>query len=341
MVSSLTKGGLRGIKRRRKRITLCLLLLLTIAIVSACTGTTPDQNRPSDSPKALTDCRLVQHPLGEACVPLNPQRIVVLGAGIDTALSLGVKPVGSTEVGRKDYDYLTNKVAGVENLGHSGSPNLERITALKPDLILGTMFNRQSYELLSQIAPTVLDELRFGDDWKKLLSKYAEALGKASKAEQILANYHSRIATFQAQMGKRLQQTEVSIVGIHQQDSFFIYLEDSYCGGVVADAGLPRPSVQTKFKETFNAQISDELLHKADGDVIFVWAAHPDERIYEAQTTLEELRADPLWSKLNAVQQDKVYDVPSLWNGVGPIAANLILDDLFKYLVDSPPQAAQ
>ncbi|MDJ0593425.1 MAG: hypothetical protein QNJ72_26140 [Pleurocapsa sp. MO_226.B13] len=49
---------------------------------------------------------------------------------------------------------------------------------------------------------------------------------------------------------------------------------------------------------------------------------------------MKQLKADPLWSKLNAVQQGKVYDVPSYWIGMGPIAANLVLDDLFKYLVE-------
>ncbi|UKO96864.1 hypothetical protein [Nostoc sp. UHCC 0870] len=42
----------------------------------------------------------------------------------------------------------------------------------------------------------------------------------------------------------------------------------------------------------------------------------------------------PLWKQLNAVQAGKVYKVEnSYWGGSGYIAANLVLDDLFKYLV--------
>ncbi|MEO0836217.1 MAG: hypothetical protein AAFY16_09560 [Cyanobacteria bacterium J06642_3] len=48
---------------------------------------------------------------------------------------------------------------------------------------------------------------------------------------------------------------------------------------------------------------------------------------------LASLKADPLWSKLEAVQQEKVYEVGDYWIGNGVIAANAVLDDLHKYLV--------
>jgi len=327
-------------KRRHKRIKRCLLFLLTIALVSACNSATINQNQPSDLQTASSNCRAVQHELGETCVPVNPQRVVVLSAGLDTVLSLGVKPIGSLHPNREDY-YLNNRLEGVENISGASGPNLESIVDLKPDLILGIESDRQNYELLSQIAPTVLAEWRTGNDGGKLLDKYAEALGKTGKAEQIMADYDARIETFQAQMGDRLQQTEVSLVRVFP-DRILIYLEDSYCGAVIADAGLPRPDHQTEINETYSAWFGRELFHKADGDVIFVWAGGVDkERAQEVQTALKELKADPLWSRLDAVQQGRVYDGSDHWIGVGPIAANLILDDLFKYLVDSPSQASQ
>lgn len=166
-----------------------------------------------------------------------------------------------------------------------------------------------------------------------MLSKYTEALGKTDNAEQIMADYNTRIEEFQAQMGDRLYSTEVSIVRVYQ-NRISIYLKDSFCGTIVADVGLSRPPHQTNTEQTFNMAIGKELLHKADGDVIFIWTYGSNEEIaQDAQTALKQLKADPLWSKLNAVQQGKVYEVPGYWIGMGPIAANLVLDDLFKYLV--------
>ena len=169
-----------------------------------------------------------------------------------------------------------------------------------------------------------------------MLNKYAEALGKTDQAEQIMADYNARIEDFQAQMGDRLKKTEVSIVRV-RQDVMSIYLEDSFCGTIVADAGLPRPSNQTNTEDSFSMDISKELLSMADGDAIFIWtrsSGESEESVLEAQRNLKQLKADPLWSKLNAVQQGKVYDIPSYWIGMGPIAANLVLDDLFEYLVE-------
>lgn len=83
--------------------------------------------------------------------------------------------------------------------------------------------------------------------------------------------------------------------------------------------------------------ISKEQLYIADADAIFVWSpasSNSEEAIKEAQNRLKQLKADPLWSKLYAVQQNKLYAVPGYWLGMGPISANLVLDDLFKYLVE-------
>ena len=167
-----------------------------------------------------------------------------------------------------------------------------------------------------------------------MLNKYVEALGKTDKAEQIMADYQARIEEFQAQMGDRLQKIEVSTVRV-RQDIIEIYLENSFSGTIVADVGLPRPSTQANAETPFAIEISKELLQRADGDDIFVWTAGGNEELAKNdRSSLKQLKADPLWSKLNAVQQGRVYDVSSYWNGMGPISANLVLDDLFEYLVE-------
>ena len=308
---------------------LLIIGILTFFLVSACRGIAPQQT----SSQAV---RVVDHVMGQTEVPIDPQRVVVLGTGLDTILSLGVKPVGTAQV-RLDNDYLKNRVEKLDSVGSSSSPNLEAIVALKPDLILGTKWGGQSnYELLSQIAPTVIAEVETSGDWKKMLNVYAEALGKTDKAEQIMADYYARIDKFQAQMGDRLKKTEVSLVNV-RQNRIRIYLEDSFCGTIVADAGLPRPPDQAEAETPFAMEISEELLEMTDADVIFIWTSGDGSRkeaFQKAQTAWKQLKADPLWSKLNAVQQGKVYDVPGYWIGAGPIAANLVLDDLFEYLVE-------
>jgi len=46
-------------------------------------------------------------------------------------------------------------------------------------------------------------------------------------------------------------------------------------------------------------------------------------------------KKDPLWQKLEAVQNNRVFTVDfNYWSFGNVLAANAILDDLFKYLVE-------
>ncbi|CAM5370330.1 iron-siderophore ABC transporter substrate-binding protein [Streptomyces californicus] len=61
--------------------------------------------------------------------------VVLDTAELDSALTLGVKPVGSThaDVTSGFRDYLPkDRVAGIEDVGQMMTPNLEAIAALSP-----------------------------------------------------------------------------------------------------------------------------------------------------------------------------------------------------------------
>lgn len=220
---------------------LIIIGILTFTLVSACGVNSVQQETSQADESRSENVRVVAHAMGKTQVPTNPQRVVVI-SNPDTVLSLGVMPVGSIQVDVEDF-YLKSQLEDIKSTGAPGAPNLESIVALNPDLILGTTFEQKVYDQLSQISPTVLAEIETSADWKKLLYKYAEALGKTDKAEQVISDYNARIEKFQAQMGDRLQETNVSIVRPYQ-GIFNIYLEDSFSGMIVADAGLPRPPEQ-------------------------------------------------------------------------------------------------
>jgi iron complex transport system substrate-binding protein len=319
-------------------VLLSLLGTLIVFMVSACNNQTANTLTKFDSSLSTANCRVIKHAMGENCVPINPQRIVVLGT-LDYALSLGVKPIGSDGIDNKAY--LKEKIAGIENIGAINAPNLEKILALKPDLILGRNFLDGSYSVLSTIAPTILIPFKHSGDWKNFFMRYAEVLGKTAESEQVMNNYYARLEEFKQLMGNRANQLKVSIVRVYP-NQVSLYLKDSFCGTIVADAGLSRPSSQnlnakeakTLFGNEIQYTISREKLQGADGDVIFLWSyGDRNASAQQAQAQKEKLKADPLWSTLNAVQQNQVYEVPEYWYGDGPIAANAVIDDLFKYLV--------
>jgi len=275
-------------------------------------------------------------------VPLEPQRLVALG-NLEYVLALGLRPIASDDVSRAK-GHLQDQVAGIANVGGGNAPSLEKILTLKPDLILGGDYLDLSYEAMSQIAPTVLLPFSHSGEWKEFFRQVAIALNRSDQAKQVMADYYARIEQFKQAMGgeARLREIDVSIVRVYP-DRVNLYLKDSFCGTIVADAGLSRPPAQDLTAAEAKAlsgnpiqySISRERLADADGDVIFLWTyGGNDQLVQQAKSQKTRLQADPLWSQLQAVQQGRVYDVPGYWIGDGPLAANAVLDDLFKYLVE-------
>ncbi|MHC5748260.1 MAG: ABC transporter substrate-binding protein, partial [Nostoc sp.] len=109
--------------------------------------------------------------------------------------------------------------------------------------------------------------------------------------------------------------------------------ENSFLGSVLSDAGLQRPPSQRHNPQGV-ISFSEENLYMADGDVMFVIAYGGN---YTGERDLSIIQKKPLWKKLRAVQQNRVYYLdPTIWRGRTPLAADAVIDDLFKYLVNTP-----
>jgi iron complex transport system substrate-binding protein len=315
-------------KRIHRWLRLSFLVTITIFFLGACGGNIVN-NFPSSNTSPVAT-RLVKHAMGETKVPLHPKRIVALDScALDHALALGVKPVGAPHYYFTDSPYLKGKVEGIEDIGSPA--NLEKVLALKPDLILGVPYdNNVIYTLTSQIAPTVLADFDGGKEWREALPLFGEALGKPDAAKQALANYYARIEKFKTQMGDRLKEIEVSLINLYPE-GYGLYQEDTFAGLILKDAGLSRPPSQSL---PVNGQviISQERIPEIDADVLFV----PNTDKFDMQKLLDKLQKDPLWSRLDVVQQGKVYKVGIYWFSCSSLAANAVIDDLFKYLVNTP-----
>lgn len=311
-------------QRHKYVLQRCLLAIFAIILVVSCHNV-PDMSSSNPKHSSTVNCRVIQHAMGETCVPTNPQRVVVLDL-LDSALALGVKPVGATTYDGKFRSYLLEQTRGIEQVGLVEQPNLESILRLQPDLILGINWHDAIYAQLSQIAPTVLAKGDREIDWKLWLRTYAKALGRTPVAEKLVDNYDKRVELFRQQMGRRLSQTQVSIV--MSWDGYRTYMKRSFSGQILNDLGLSRPPLQDK--EKVNEDISLELIPRMEGDVIFLAIGGNN------PSNVGKLVNHPLWSQLKAVQQKRVYEVDAdVWiAGYSPVAANVVLDDLFKYLIN-------
>jgi iron complex transport system substrate-binding protein len=301
---------------RRRMPAATLALLLALALLGAA-GAQP-----------ACDGRLIDHVMGTTCVPERPQRVVVLDTGeLDSTLALGVTPVGAvTAFADGGFpSYLEGRTDGIQVVGTIAEPNLEAILALDPDLILSSKLRHEAiYQQLSSIAPTVFTET-VGVVWKENLLANGEALGLRAEAERLLADYDQRLAELRSELD---ELPTVSIVRF-LPGQVRIYLAESFIGTIIEDAGLPRPAPQRA--DGFALYVDKEGIALMDADLMFVTTYGPAE-----DTAAAEFRRDPLWRSLGVVRRGDVHEVPdAYWMlGIGPIAANLVIDDLYAYLVD-------
>lgn len=163
----------------------------------------PSASQPSDQGAAETGTRTITHLKGEAVIPSEIDKIVVLTAEyIDHLLTIGEKPSGvNTEVryGGEYLPYLADKLQGVQTVGSADNPNLEAITLLDPDVILiESRTAENSYEQLNKIAPTIVlgnEWLDYGDDtsfWTKDLLTIAEMYDKTDLAKEKIAELEQK-----------------------------------------------------------------------------------------------------------------------------------------------------
>ncbi|MGD1944372.1 MAG: iron-siderophore ABC transporter substrate-binding protein [Leptolyngbyaceae cyanobacterium] len=305
------------------------LLMGMAALVAACGPGQPPQ---AEAEAAASQAhQVIQHAFGEITIPANPTRVVVLGYTlVETVVALGVQPIGAPGSILNEMTYLELDQEAIADVGTPERPNLERITALNPDLILTTQqLAGESYPLLSQIAPTVAFDIDERLEWRSLARLGAEALGKPAAAAKLSADYETKLAQLKSQAPQNLEAITASIVFL-TPGRIRTMGKATFPGTVLADAGLSRPPSQAEGPGLMN--ISLEALDEIDGDVLFILTPQSDTELATGvQAEIARTQASPLWPHLIAVKNEQVYEVGPYWGLGSYIAANLILDDLLTY----------
>ncbi|KMY49911.1 ABC transporter substrate-binding protein [Peribacillus loiseleuriae] len=308
-------------------IIFCAMALL-LFIVGCGNKATTTASKERETPSK--EERIVKHAAGETTIIGTPKKIVTLYQGAnDTAVALGVKPVGVVESWDQQpiYEYLRSDLEGTTILGQELQPNLEEISKLKPDLIIASKYRHEKiYPQLSKIAPTIMDDTVY--EWKDTLNIMADALNKQDKAVELLAEWDTRVEDFKSQMGEELP-IKATITNF-RSDHMRVYY-NSYAGSILKELGfdrLERPAGSEG--EDWGEKItSKERIPDLNADTIFNFNASKDSELVEKN--YEEWTNHPLWKELDAVKNDKVYQVDEVyWSaGAGYKSANLMLDSLY------------
>jgi iron complex transport system substrate-binding protein len=285
-------------------------------------------------------CRDIKHLNGTTCVPERPQRVVALGGlfATDNLIALGIKPVGSAGVEGKQYPFWSfpwipkRKFSGVEYVGdHVGPWNLEKILALRPDLIILGGFDGGVYDQLSRIAPTVVVGTDFLSWRNELL-----AVGNVVNRRQAAINYiraHDRKARAYRPMVKRvLKNRTVAVMRFELNNRARGFTQNSYTGSVWYDLRVNfAPGLATREAiKSGVVRLGVEELGRLDADVMFMVTGflNPDQEFQDAASSTARLfRGNPLWRTLKAVKNGRVFSLPRwVTGGGGALYATAALD---------------
>lgn len=273
------------------------------------------------------------------CVPTAPKRVVVLDASVSLGAGMDVElPIVGAPLELMSNERLKEqaKARGITSIGLVTEPSLERIVALKPDLIVGFTGSWSMaagvHSQLSQIAPTLLDT---GIDWRAFYMTLAKLTGRQSAVADKLRAYEARLA----EVRSRMPDIKVSIIRITSWD-FQVYLDTprAYAPFAVArEAGLKRTEYETTSDPDVSMTRPDwEDLAQLDGDVLLYIVGGTNDS--DVSGRHEQVISNPLWQMLPAVRNKRVYRVDhATWMEFSGLAsAHKVLDDLERYVIGKP-----
>ncbi len=259
-------------------------------------------------------------------LPQKATRIVCLTGFCEDALyQLGVEPVAVSDTLYKQ-PYLWGPDKTITAIGGGfGSPNLETIAQVQPDLIVAFQNLVPQRAALEKIAPVFIINPTHFEDTIDNLRILARLTGKVYNGEQAIKAFYAKIDAYRALSPNN--QVPVLIFG--NSTTFSVFTSPSMPGSVLSAAtNYPWPTEGGPLspdQEPGTVQYSLEKLLDKDPDVILSITQGSG-----ATGHLSDILAkNPLWSQLKAVQNHRVYEVSfsNYVTGRGLISLGLALDD--------------
>jgi iron complex transport system substrate-binding protein len=302
-------------------------------------GVLGNQRRPDEScapaPAPLDDgppMREVRHAAGSTEVTADPQRIVVLsGDQLDALCALGLQSrivaAALADGSTAQPSYLGTVVHDVPPAGTRTAPDVARIKAANPDLILGSQaLTPGAFSALSTVAPTVFTGAP-GPAWQDTLRTVGAATGRAGAANALVDGFEQAAdRTGAADDATHFQASVVQLT----ENTLRIYGTDAFPASVLGAVGVDRPATQ-RFKDKPYVEVSTSEVSKstdfsaADGDIVYLSFDSP-----AARKRASDVLESDAWKKLSATRDNRVFIVnDEVWqSGRGIVAARGILDDL-------------
>ncbi|WP_445479684.1 ABC transporter substrate-binding protein [Lysinibacillus irui] len=231
-----------------------------------------------------------------------PENIVTTSVPLTEMLHLlGITPVGvptSTNPIPTDFDSITK-------IGSPMSPDLEVISSLQSDLIIGASSLQSSLDqaLQGMNLPTAYLPTDSYEDLKLSFKVLGTYFGKEEKMNDVLQRIVAKEKELEAQaQGKELPSV---MLVIGTSDSFMVMNDKSYLGSLVERLGADNIAKSVLKADSTYSPMNLEDIVVADPDIVFVLASG-DHGANEDKFK-QEIKKNSAWQQLSAYKNNKIY----------------------------------
>ena len=329
------------ILKHGRRAWALALLAATMAVAQGCgqeAAETPKASQPaaaSPTAQRAYETVTVQHKLGTTVIDKLPQRVVALDMNeVDFLDQLGVPVAGMPKDFVPQFLAKYKDAADVQDTGAIVQPNLERVHAAKPDLILITSLQANHYKELSEIAPTIHFDVDYRDseaNHVEIIKDHLITLGRIFEKESLARDRAAKLDA-KVQEAQRLIQDrpERALIVLHNNGAFSSFGTQSRYGFIFKALGV-KPASPEAEAGLHGQPISSEFIQQANPDIIYVVDRTA---VMERRPTLNaETLSNPLLRQTAAWQHGRVvFADAQAWYVMAASATSLelMIDDVLK-----------
>jgi iron complex transport system substrate-binding protein len=270
-----------------KRMKLALVLLVALSVPALAATLAVFLSRPVVKPSKNSDSMRI--------VSLSPS----------TTEMLFVLGMGKSLVGATKYCNYPPEARKIERVGGFGTPNVEKLLSLSPDLVVGADLRRSgAFQSLQAVGLRVLNvRVNNIDEMLQAIRDLGDAVGRRRQADEAIASMQAELDKVVAQIPDAAKAKPPRVFVELWDDPLTTIGKSSYLNDVISRAGgvnvagelsVPHPRVSSERVITWNP------------DVIVI--AHMAER----PCSPEEIAQRIGWSDVRAVKQGMVVcDIPN------------------------------
>ncbi|WP_112311508.1 siderophore ABC transporter substrate-binding protein [Pseudogemmobacter bohemicus] len=227
------------------------------------------------TPPAIAETPVtVEHALGTTVIEKRPERVVALDMNeLDFLDRLGVPVIGTAR------DFVPHFLAkyrddpAVADVGMIVKPNVEKVYALQPDLILMTSLQAEYYAEMSSFAPVIHYDVDYRDSSsghirvvKEHFLTLARIFGKEDVAQAEIAGLEAKITGLRALTEAR---PERALLVLHNNGGFSAFgLHSRY--GFVFDAFGVKAANEASETGLHGQPVTSEFIQAVNPDIIYV-----------------------------------------------------------------------